>query len=70
MDATDVAQGRKQAQMDEFRAKMEEFQSVTKPIIKWLNDNHHPHMSVLITPTGAELLEGNISFQTEEFWRD
>jgi len=28
------------------------------PLIKWLNDNCHPHVSVIVTPTSAEMLEG------------
>lgn len=28
------------------------------PMIKYLCKNHNPHVSVIITPTGAELLEG------------
>ena len=34
------------------------FIEVAKPMIKWLNDNCHPHHTVVVTPTNAELLEG------------
>jgi hypothetical protein len=34
------------------------FETVTRPVIKWLCENHHPHVTVIITPTNAELLEG------------
>ncbi len=50
--------------------KMKDFQQLTKPLIKWLNDNHHPHVTLIITPTSAELLEGILAFPTTEFIKD
>lgn len=47
-----------------------EFEEVVKPVIKWLNDNCHPHTQVLITPTDAELSEGITAFRTLEFVKD
>jgi hypothetical protein len=41
-----------------------------KPIIKWLNDNTHPHTKVIITTDSFELLEGIIGRQTDEFIKD
>lgn len=38
-----------------------EFEDVTRPVIKYLCDNYHPHVTVVITPTSAELLEGKMS---------
>jgi hypothetical protein len=35
-----------------------DFKSASMPLIKWLNENHHPHVSVIVTPTSAELCEG------------
>lgn len=35
-----------------------DFLEAAKPLIKYLNDNHHPHCSVIVTQTSAELLEG------------
>lgn len=37
-----------------------EFEKVARPLIKWLNENYHPHVTAIITPTSAELLEGII----------
>jgi len=34
------------------------FEKACRPLIKYLCENHHPHVSVIVTPTGAELLEG------------
>ena len=38
--------------------KKTEFFEIARPMIKWLCDNCHPHVSVIVTPTNAELLEG------------
>ena len=38
-----------------------EFEGVVRPVIRYLCENHHPHVTVIITPTNAELLEGTIS---------
>jgi len=34
------------------------FEEAARPLIKWLNENYHPHVTVIVTPTSAELLEG------------
>lgn len=35
-----------------------DFEQATRPLIKWLNENHHPHMTIIVHSNGAELLEG------------
>jgi len=40
------------------KKQQEEFEALTRPVIEWLNNNCHPHVSVIVTPTNAELLEG------------
>ena len=40
------------------REELAEFEALTRPLIKWLNDHYHPHPTIVITPTTAELLEG------------
>ena len=34
------------------------FEELARPMIKYLCENYHPHVTVIITPTSAELLEG------------
>lgn len=46
------------------------FQEAILPILKWLNENCHPHVSVIVTPTDAELLEGIAVARTTEFLND
>lgn len=45
----------------------EEFELKSKALIKWLCENGHPHMTIIITPTSAELLEGSVAVCTKEF---
>ena len=34
------------------------FEEAARPLIEWLCANVHPHHVAIVTPTGAELLEG------------
>ena len=47
-----------------------EFAALTRPVIEWLNKNCHPHVSVVIEPTSAELSEGVASVYTNDYIRD
>jgi len=47
-----------------------DFEQLAKTLIKFLNDNHNPHTTIIITPTSAEIVEGLKSFTTEEFLKD
>jgi hypothetical protein len=38
--------------------KCNEFIEAAKPLIKFLNEKGHPHMTAIITCTSAELMEG------------
>lgn len=38
-----------------------EFEEITRPVLKFLCENYHPHVSVIITPTTAVLYEGELS---------
>lgn len=42
----------------------------SKPLIKWLNDNCHPHCAALVENDRATLVEGVASVKTEEFVKD
>ena len=41
--------------------KVNEFELLARPLIQYLCENHHPHVTVIITTTNAELLEGKMS---------
>ncbi len=48
-----------------------QFENAAKPLIKWLCENCSPHVTVVITPTNAELLEGQMSTgEVTEFLKD
>jgi len=38
--------------------QLEEFEELSRPLMKWLCENVDPHHTIVITPTNAELLEG------------
>ena len=48
----------------------EEFKQLSEKLIKFLNDNFHPHTHIIITPTGAELSEGLVAINTMEYVKD
>lgn len=52
------------------KEKLEEFEKLAKPLIKYLNDNHNPHTSIRITTTSAEVVQGLMAFSTTEFVGD
>ena len=41
-----------------------------KPLIKWLNENAHPHCFVQVDQTRVELAEGIATSITTEFLKD
>jgi hypothetical protein len=47
--------------------QQQELLEAAKPLIKWLNDNCHPHCTAAVDQTSVELLEGIATNRTEEF---
>jgi hypothetical protein len=47
--------------------QMIEFETVTKPVMEFLNNNCHPHVTVTINTTSSELSEGVCGFTTREY---
>lgn len=50
--------------------RQDEFESIVRPVIKWLAENQHPHTSLIITSTHAELVEGVRAISTSEYLPD
>lgn len=48
----------------------EQFEALARQMMKWLCDNCHPHVTVVIDPTSAQLGEGTIAFTTIEYVKD
>lgn len=42
----------------EVIVEVDAFAEACRPLIKYLAENHHPHVKVIVRNTGAELLEG------------
>lgn len=47
-----------------------EFEELTRPLMKWLNENCHPHVTVIVSTTSAELTEGVCAIHTNDYVRD
>lgn len=56
--------------MDYTEQQKKDFEAVTRPVIEWLNKNCHPHVTVVVEPTRAELFEGAICVGTMDYVRD
>ena len=42
----------------ENKKKLEELEEAAKPLIKYLCENYHPHVTAIVTPTSVEVMEG------------
>jgi hypothetical protein len=51
------------------REKTKEMLEAAKPLIKWMNENCHPHCTSIVTATDIELVEGIAVEKTFEFVR-
>jgi 2'-5' RNA ligase len=46
------------------------FLEACKPLMKYLSENYHPHVTVIIDGTRAELVEGLKTAKCEDYIRD
>lgn len=54
----------------DWTRKYKEFATLVKPLIKYLNDNDYVHSKIIIDCEYAELVMGELSFNTNEFIKD
>lgn len=47
-----------------------ELLDAAKPLMKWLNENAHPHCRVIVDQVSLELLQGIATGETFEFQKD
>lgn len=47
-----------------------EFEAIVKPVMKYLAENHHPHMKIIIESNRAEMVEGVKCINSDEFIPD
>ena len=52
------------------KEQREEFEKLSKPLIKFLNDNLDPHCKIIIECDYAEILSGLCGIPTDEFIKD
>lgn len=50
--------------------KSNDFESACRPLMKYLCENHNPHMKVIVEGNCAVLLEGEKCFNTNEYILD
>ena len=48
----------------------DEMLEAAKPLIKWINENGHPHCTALVDTNSVELTEGVATRRTDEFIKD
>ena len=53
-----------------FEKEISDFEQASRPLMKYLGENHHPHTSAYIRNDRAELLEGLESFGTDDYIQD
>lgn len=46
------------------------FEEIVRPLMEWLANHHHPHTTIILTSTHAELVEGLIGFTTNDYIKD
>jgi len=52
------------------KLQQEQMLEVAKPLIKWLNENCHPHCTAHVDQNTIELTEGIAVLHTDEFLKD
>jgi hypothetical protein len=53
--------------MNDYDKKRHEFIELVTPVMKWMAENLHPHTKIIIEANTAELVEGEISYNNNEF---
>lgn len=48
----------------------EDFENAVRPLIKWMSETQHPHTTLIINSTSAELVEGIKVIETTEYLKD
>lgn len=52
------------------KEQREEFEKASEPLIKFLCDNFHPHVKVIVDPISSEILEGSCSILNDKHVKD
>lgn len=49
---------------------VDEFEVAARPLIKYLAENHHPHVTCIVTNDNAQLLEGQRAIHVPDYIKD
>ncbi|MBL4941156.1 MAG: hypothetical protein JKY81_05765 [Colwellia sp.] len=52
------------------KQQREDFEKAARVMMKYLGENHHPHVTVIIDNGKAEILEASSSIVTEDYIAD
>ena len=52
------------------KSKREAFEKAAKPLMEFLADNYNPHTKVIVDNSRAEIVCGEMCFNTDEFIKD
>lgn len=52
------------------KEQIESMKKAAEPLMKWLNEEGHPHMTAIVTTTDCEIMEGLATHRTFEFVKD
>ena len=52
------------------KEQKEQFEEAVKPLMKYLAENYHPHVTAIVEGGRAEILESSASVVTDEFIPD
>ena len=44
-----------------------EFETAARPLVKWLNENCNPHVTVIVTPARVVLTDGVCSIPIDDY---
>lgn len=53
-----------------IKEELSAFEKLARPLIQWLNENHNPHTSIIITTTNAEVVQGLVAFPCNDYIKD
>ncbi len=52
------------------KEQQKEFEEKARPLMKWLGENFHPHIKVIVDYSDAEIFESSMAFRTDDYVPD
>lgn len=54
----------------EMPSYLEDLKAASAPLMKYFAENHHPHVTVIVTSNRAEMVEGMTQVVDDQYLRD